>query len=121
MEKRKFTYKECLILLLLLVLATGLYLWTLLRPAGTTVIIEQDGMELRRVVFSALTESETVQLGEVVIEVSRDGARFVSSPCPDQVCVEAGTVSRAGASAVCLPEHVSLRVIGGDGPDSTTG
>lgn len=121
MEKRRFTYKECLLILLLLIAAAALYLWSLLRSAGSTVIIEQNGTELRRVSFSALTEPETVQLGEVVIEVNPDGARFVSSPCPDQICVGSGTVCRAGESAVCLPERVSLRVTGENGTDSTTG
>lgn len=121
MEKRKFTYKECLLLLLLLTAAAALYLWSLLRPAGSTVIIEQNGTEIRRVMLSSLTEPETLTVGEVVIELSRDGARFVSSPCPDQVCVEAGLISRVGESAVCLPERVSLRITGENGTDAATG
>lgn len=121
MENRKFTKKEGFLLLLLLILAAGLYLGMQLAPAGSTVILEQDGTELRRVTLNTLREPETVQVGEVFLEFSREGARFVSSPCPDQVCVHAGRISRTGESAVCLPERISLRVIGGTGTDAVTG
>ena len=59
-----------------------------------------------------------------VIEVGPAGAAFVSSPCPDQVCVEAGLCDRVGETAVCLPQRVSIRIVGdgGDGAvDAMTG
>lgn len=121
MEKRRFTYKECILILALLALAAALYLWSLLRPAGSTAIVEQNGTELYRVSLSTLAEPATLELDGVVIEISREGARFVSSPCLDQVCVEAGLLTRAGESAVCLPERVSLRITGENGMDSITG
>lgn len=121
MEKRRFTYKECILILALLALAAALYLWSLLQPAGSTAIVEQNGTELYRVSLSTLGEPVTLALDGVVIEITREGARFVSSPCPDQVCVEAGLLTRAGESAVCLPERVSLRITGETGLDSITG
>ena len=89
MEKRRFTYKECILILALLALAAALYLWSLLQPAGSTAIVEQNGTELYRISLSTLGEPVTLALDGVVIEITREGARFVSSPCPDQVCVEA--------------------------------
>ncbi|MGN0479339.1 MAG: NusG domain II-containing protein [Hominenteromicrobium sp.] len=121
MEKRKFTAREALLLLILLLLAAALYLWNLMQPAGSTAIIEQNGTELCRVTLSGLSEPERVEANGTVIELSREGARFVSSPCPDQVCVEAGLLTRAGESAVCLPQRVSIRITGGTGADSVTG
>lgn len=121
MEKRKFTFKEALWILALLVLAAGIYLWSLLQPAGNTAVIEQNGAELYRVALSSLNEPEQLEINGVVIEISRAGARFVTSPCPDQLCVHAGLLTRAGESAVCLPQRVSLRLTGDAGTDGITG
>ena len=121
MEKRNFTIREAIWLLALLVFAAGLYLWSLLQPAGSAVVIEQDGTALYRISFASRTEPEQIEINGTVIEVSREGARFVSSPCPDQVCVKAGLLTRAGETAVCLPQRVSVRITGGAGTDAVTG
>lgn len=121
MEKRSFTIREAVWLLALLILAAGLYLWSLLQPAGSVAVIEQDGKELYRVALSSLAEPEQMEVNGTVIELSRAGARFVSSPCPDHVCVKAGLLTRAGETAVCLPQRVSVRITGGTGADSVTG
>ena len=44
----------------------------------------------------------------VVIGVFPDGVQFISSECPDHLCVNTGKLSSAGQSAVCLPGRVSL-------------
>lgn len=121
MEQRKFTYREGILLLLLLIIAAVIYLCTLFQPKGSTVIIEQDGKPIKSVELSSLSSPELLQLGEVTIELSRDGAGFVSSPCSDKVCVNAGMLSHAGEAAVCLPERISIRIVGSSGNDSITG
>lgn len=124
MEKRRITFKGILCLLVLLALAAGAYCWSLMQPDGSTVVIEQDGEELYRIDFTARTETETLTVNGTVIEVGPAGAAFVSSPCPDQVCVEAGLCDRVGETAVCLPQRVSIRIVGdgGDGAvDAMTG
>ena len=75
MEKRKFTMREALWLLALLILAAGIYLWSLLQPAGSTAVIEQNGAELYRVALSSLAEPEQLEVNGTVIELSRAGAR----------------------------------------------
>lgn len=121
MEKRRITRREILCLLILLALAAALYLHGLQRPAGGTAVIEQDGKTLHRIAFASLSETETLSVGDTVIEVGPEGARFVTSPCPDQVCVRAGLCSRAGDTAVCLPQRVSIRITGDGGADAMTG
>lgn len=52
----------------------------------------------------------------------RDGAvRFVDSPCPTHACVHQGWLKDGGEVAVCLPNRVSVEVVG-DNPrfDSIT-
>jgi hypothetical protein len=43
----------------------------------------------------------------------RDGAvRFVDSPCPTHQCVHQGWLKEGGEVAVCLPNHISVQVLG---------
>lgn len=121
MEKRRFTYKEALVLTALIALTAVLYIVLQPRGAGSTAVIEQNGAEVARVALSALSESEEFEVNGAVITCSRDGARFVSSPCPDHICVNAGLLTRAGEAAVCLPQRVSVRLVGQDGLDGITG
>jgi len=47
----------------------------------------------------------------VVIAVG-GGMAFLSSDCPDQICVRTYAVTRVGQMAVCLPNRVVLTVTG---------
>ena len=111
MEKRRITFKEILCLLVLLALAAGAYLWSLMQPDGGTVVIEQDGEELYRIDFTARTETETLTVNGTVIEVGPAGAAFVSSPCPDQVCVRHGATDQTADPIACLPNGLVVEVV----------
>ncbi|MBK8162025.1 MAG: NusG domain II-containing protein [Gammaproteobacteria bacterium] len=51
-------------------------------------------------------------LGTSVIEIRDGKARFVSSPCHGQHCVHAGWLHLGGEFTACLPNRISLAVIG---------
>ena len=51
-------------------------------------------------------------LGDSVIETSRGQARFLSSPCRGQVCVHTGWLQSAGEIAACLPNRISMTLLG---------
>ena len=59
MEKRKFSWKEALLLVLVLAVAAGVYLYAKTRPKGAEAVIEQDGEVYRRVVLADLKEPLT--------------------------------------------------------------
>ncbi len=52
------------------------------------------------------------QLGEAVISISQGKARFAKSPCTSQYCVHQGWLTRAGQVAICLPNQISLELLG---------
>jgi hypothetical protein len=52
-------------------------------------------------------------LGETIVEVASGRARVASDPSPRQLCVKQGWLQRAGESAVCLPNRVSVEIAGG--------
>ena len=51
-------------------------------------------------------------LGESIVVINNGQARFKHSPCPNQYCVHQGWLSRAGQAAICLPNQISLQLLG---------
>lgn len=51
--------------------------------------------------------------GTSVLETRAGAIRFLSSPCPQQFCVHSGWLHRGGEATACLPNHLSVQVLGG--------
>lgn len=49
-------------------------------------------------------------ISELAIEDGR--VRFLHSPCRNQICVHSGWLSHSGDAAACLPNRVSLSLLG---------
>lgn len=66
----------------------------------------------------ALDTDRTVEipgaLGNSIIRIEDDAARFLDSPCPNKTCVAAHPVSHTGDWNACLPNQVIIRVDGGE-------
>ncbi len=52
------------------------------------------------------------KIGDAVIRISQGKARFAKSPCNTQYCVHQGWLSHAGQAAICLPNQISLELLG---------
>jgi len=55
-------------------------------------------------------------IGNAVIHIAQGKARFAKSPCHNQYCVHQGWLSHAGQAAICLPNQISLELIGENKP-----
>ena len=53
-------------------------------------------------------------LGVSHIEVKQAQVRFVTSPCSNKVCIHGGWLKHAGETLACLPNQVSVRILGRD-------
>jgi len=51
-------------------------------------------------------------LGESHISIVQGKVRFKQSPCTNQYCVHQGWLKLAGQVAICLPNQISLQLIG---------
>ncbi len=51
-------------------------------------------------------------LGDSLISIDQGKVRFKQSPCTNQYCVHQGWLERAGQVAICLPNQISLQLIG---------
>lgn len=55
-------------------------------------------------------------LGDSHISIQQGKVRFKQSPCNNQYCVHQGWLSREGQVAICLPNQISLQLIGENKP-----
>jgi hypothetical protein len=51
-------------------------------------------------------------ISDSLISIQQGKVRFKQSPCHNQYCVHQGWLSRAGQVAICLPNQVSLQLMG---------
>lgn len=51
-------------------------------------------------------------LGDSHISIEQGKVRFSQSPCTNQYCVHQGWLHRSGQVAICIPNQVSLQLIG---------
>lgn len=58
-------------------------------------------------------------LGAAVIHIANGKARFAKSPCHNQYCVHQGWLNHSGQAAICLPNQISLELIGDKKPYDT--
>ena len=106
-----------LILILALLILAGAF-WLLVSSRGAKdgfVVVRVDGVETER---HALTENGTYPLnGGTNVLVIRDGAAWMEeADCPDKICISQGRISREGQAIICLPNRVTVTVVGGSQP-----
>ena len=53
-------------------------------------------------------------LGVSKVSIEQGKVRFEHSPCHNQYCVHQGWLSKMGQAAVCLPNQVSIELLGAD-------
>lgn len=104
---------DIVIILLGMTLSALLAMNTWGTPAGTRLIIRSGG---KVVAESSMLENREIQiagsLGVSSITIQGGRARVSRDPSPRQYCVKQGWLSREGETALCLPNQVSLQVLG---------
>lgn len=55
-------------------------------------------------------------MDEAVISIANGRARFAKSPCKNQYCIHQGWLTHAGQAAICLPNQISLELLGENKP-----
>lgn len=110
------------------ILLAAALLWLLWRPGGTvsgavlSVMGEKTEISLNGLSGETVTRTVIGKDGLILkLEMHGNAVRICESQCPDQVCVRTGWLSRAGATAVCVPAEVILELKGGEEPDALSG
>lgn len=98
-------------LALALVVAAFPYCWQ--RTAALRLVASADGRVVAELPLAGRHRLELPgPLGATVVEIADGRARVLADPGPRQYCVKAGWLSRAGDTALCLPNRTAIAVVG---------
>ncbi len=80
------------------------------------VSIYVDGNEFATYSVSEITETKLVEIkseyGKNTLELTSKGARMLEASCPDKIDVQSGLISKPGQMLVCIPNRVTVRILG---------
>jgi hypothetical protein len=108
---------------IVLALGLGVVIWLFMalwsnEPAGKVRI--RSGNQIYATL--SLNQQRTLEipgaLGVSRIVINNGQVRFEESPCRNQYCVHQGWLHKAGQVAICLPNHVSVELLGTKSYDS---
>jgi hypothetical protein len=96
-----------------LLLVAWLYASTWHSDSPQRVIVRAQG---QIVAEAGINENRRISaqgpLGTSLIEIADRRVRVAADPSPRQYCVKQGWLSRAGDAALCLPNQVSVELLG---------
>ena len=113
--KRKLITKKDLILIVVLALASAslLVFNYCFKNDGETAVISVDGKTVKVLDLSKLDKKTEIELENGVVITAENGTVcFSESDCRDKVCIGTGKISKAGDTAVCVPNKTVITVIG---------
>ena len=118
---KKYRLDVIVISALLILSLSVLLIVNLTRKDGATVKIEVNGETVGEYPLG-LNRDYTVNGGTNILRVEDGRAYMIHSDCPDHTCEMTGKISYVGQTIVCLPNKVSVTIIGesDDGVDFTS-
>lgn len=116
--KRRLLKGDYVVFIVILALAFGLMLYYASLSTGAEYgEIWENGKLTEKIKLADGFEKKVTIKGEKItniIEIKGKQMRFAESDCFDESCVHTGWISRSGQVAVCLPNHVMLKITGKD-------
>lgn len=105
------------ILVCALVLALGcalLLLPRLWRDPGGYAQVEVDGQVVAEIRLDGPDEDIRVEAGDLSFVLRREGGAIAMAEidCPDHICERTGFISAQGQMIICLPNRVSVQIVG---------
>lgn len=121
-QRKLINKKDILIIVIIVVVAISSYiLYSVVNKTNgkTQAQILIDG----KVAYTIqLDENKTFSIPEkpnITFEIKDNKIRFLSSDCPDKVCINSGFIGKKGQMAACLPNKTSIRIISDNSNDYT--
>ena len=113
----QFKKRDFIIIAVALLLAAAVFLFFLPKDETERLYAEisKNGEVIASLPLDTDTEYVVNDDYENVVTISDGSAFFSSSNCPNEDCVHTGKLTKAGQLAVCLPNGVTLRIVGGEG------
>ena len=117
---KRLTPFDCKLLIVIATLVALSFLLLLTQRAGARVVVSSDD----QIVFVApLDKDQRVELdgplGITVLQIENGGARVISSPCTQKICIHMGEARHTGDLLACVPNQLVIWIEGdSDGEDA---
>lgn len=83
------------------------------------VLIRVAGEDYKRIKLVEKMPPKKIEVrsdfGYNLVEVDSSGARVLEASCPDKLDVKFGKIREAGEIIVCLPNKLTIEIVGGQG------
>ncbi len=111
MKKRRFAaLSDFAVIGLILVSGICAYFAFVSGSNGAYAEILWENKVIERVDLSENKEFSVNGFENVIFKVEDGAIAFMSSDCPDKICVNTGFIRHKGQSAVCLPNRLAVRI-----------
>ena len=108
----KFVLYGVIILIFILLVEYGFFQ----RHSTKVVVIRSDGKIVKELPINkdAVFEVKSKE-GHLFVEIKNGKVRVTNSTCKDKLCEKEGWISNVGESIICLPNRISISIIGKNG------
>jgi len=117
-ERPLYTWKLGDLLSALLIVVFGLYfLWAQnsVNKSATKVLVSKGGTQISTFFLGEDSHVDLKKFGvNMVLEVRDGRVRVASSDCKQQLCVRHGWIERPKEALLCLPNHITVELVGED-------
>lgn len=104
----KLKYGDFIVVFLVVAVSAVLFAFSFFGSEKLVAEISLDGEVFQSVELYKLEEEKIFQVGSCEILVENDGVAFLSSSCPDKLCINRGRLKKAGDTMACVPEKVTV-------------
>ena len=111
-NRKLLRLRDALIIVLLLGLASGAYLFRESSDKASYAVIALDGIAADRIPLNTDGRYTCPRIPGMVFTVSDGKISVTESGCRDKVCVRTGAVSHAGEARICAPNRVAVTIEG---------
>lgn len=114
MNKKNFTKTDFKLIIFFLCVASFIYIFFIVTNKKSELLyaeIIHKGNVIKKVDLNYNTTFSVAEKPNIVFEVKDNAIRFVSSDCPDKLCVKTGFVEEPWQVCACLPNDVIIKII----------
>ncbi len=114
MKRKLITKKDFILIVVLALVSVSLLVFnSFYKKDGETAVISVDGKTVKVLDLSKIDKKAEIELENGVVITAENGTVcFTESDCRDKVCIGTGKISKAGDTAVCVPNKTVITVIG---------
>ena len=116
--KQLFKKADIFLILFLCLAGAALFLPGILGNGNLEALIYENGNITHRIDLSEVEKSYIITLDgppASTVKVEQNAISYLSSECPDKLCVKAGKLTHRGDTAACLPAKTVIVIEGKSG------